>query len=244
LEQWQRIVNRIGEEGARKSLFVEIGSGMGLFVLAGNVMGFRIIGIEAADDRYQASLRIAHRLFIDNDLSPLFIQAFAELLPLPDASIDVVVSFQTLEHVTDVAQTLCEIRRILKPGGLFFGRVPNYASFYEAHYGVFFPLSSGKAWLKRYLRLWGRPVDFLDHLQWLTPAELRTLLVAAGFTTSSVTKVISTVPINLPITTYSLPFRFRRGAITNRLARVLALLSDRFNISTDHYPQIEIWAYK
>lgn len=43
----------------------------------------------------------------------------AERLPADDASVDVVVSTLVLCSVGDVAQTLREVRRVLKPGGRF-----------------------------------------------------------------------------------------------------------------------------
>ena len=41
-------------------------------------------------------------------------------LPYGDAGFDVVLSFGVLEHVQDDAGSLKEIRRVLRPGGLFF----------------------------------------------------------------------------------------------------------------------------
>jgi SAM-dependent methyltransferase len=38
-------------------------------------------------------------------------------LPLPESSVDVVVSFQVLEHVADISRYLSEARRVLRPGG-------------------------------------------------------------------------------------------------------------------------------
>ncbi|MDD5302645.1 MAG: class I SAM-dependent methyltransferase [Elusimicrobia bacterium] len=44
---------------------------------------------------------------------------------LPDASLDAVVSFETIEHLERDLETLAEFRRVLKPGGLFVSSVPN-----------------------------------------------------------------------------------------------------------------------
>lgn len=41
----------------------------------------------------------------------------ATALPYPDASFDVVLSFQVFEHVVDTTRYLSEIRRVLVPGG-------------------------------------------------------------------------------------------------------------------------------
>jgi SAM-dependent methyltransferase len=42
------------------------------------------------------------------------------LLPFEDAAFDVVISFGVLEHVSNDIESLKEINRILRPGGLFF----------------------------------------------------------------------------------------------------------------------------
>jgi SAM-dependent methyltransferase len=244
IQQWQAIVDRLGHERAAGSRIVEVGSGMGLFVLAGVALGFHVLGIESSTDRYQRSLRIACALFEDNQLPPPFINGHAEALPLPDASVDLVASFQTFEHVRDLAQTLREIRRVLRPGGLLFAQVPNYASFYEAHYGVLATLGAGKGWLRRYLRLRGRPTSFLDHLQWITPPLLRDALRNAGFASAQVGRIARPTLAGgrLPATAAQLPLRFRRGAAANRAANGLALLLDRLGAGAGRYPQIEIWA--
>ncbi|MGI9147251.1 MAG: class I SAM-dependent methyltransferase, partial [Chloroflexota bacterium] len=48
-------------------------------------------------------------------------------LPLVDASIDLVVSFETIEHVADAEGLVGEIRRVLKPCGRLVLSTPNRA---------------------------------------------------------------------------------------------------------------------
>lgn len=46
-------------------------------------------------------------------------------LPLPDASADACVSNYVLEHVEDPAAHFAEVRRVLRPGGVYLFRTPN-----------------------------------------------------------------------------------------------------------------------
>lgn len=59
----------------------------------------------------------------------MFAQSNATELPLPDASVHVVVSFETIEHVRNQEQFLEECRRVLRPGGLLICSTPNQAIF-------------------------------------------------------------------------------------------------------------------
>lgn len=46
------------------------------------------------------------------------------VLPLPDASVDMVLSFYSLEHLYPLDDYLAEIERVLKPGGRLVGAIP------------------------------------------------------------------------------------------------------------------------
>ena len=48
-----------------------------------------------------------------------YVQGNAEAIPFQEAYFDVVSSFNSLDHVDDPEQSLREIERVLKPGGLF-----------------------------------------------------------------------------------------------------------------------------
>jgi SAM-dependent methyltransferase len=51
------------------------------------------------------------------------VRATIEDCPLPDESVDAVVSDAVFEHIADVPSALREVGRILKPGGLMFAKV-------------------------------------------------------------------------------------------------------------------------
>lgn len=48
----------------------------------------------------------------------------AEAIPLPDSSVDLVVTQETLEHVADPFKAIKEIHRVLKPGGTLYLQLP------------------------------------------------------------------------------------------------------------------------
>ena len=56
-------------------------------------------------------------------------QANLAALPLPDASVDVVVNFQVIEHLWDQAQFVVECARVLRPSGLLMVSTPNRITF-------------------------------------------------------------------------------------------------------------------
>lgn len=48
-----------------------------------------------------------------------YISSSAENIPMKDAECDVVISFNSLDHVENVEHVLAEIKRVTRPGGLF-----------------------------------------------------------------------------------------------------------------------------
>lgn len=60
-----------------------------------------------------------------------FIQGDATAIPLEDASVDVAVSFETLEHVEEYEKFISELKRVLKPEGLLVLSTPNDIEFPE-----------------------------------------------------------------------------------------------------------------
>jgi SAM-dependent methyltransferase len=116
--------------------------------------GNDVVGVDA--DR--EALAEAEKLGIETRWADLDQQ-----LPFEDASFDVVVAGELLEHLRDPGRLVAEVRRVLRGGGTFVASVPNA-------YRV-----------KNRLRfLLGRkPEDDPTHLQMFSPNEVRALL--AGF---------------------------------------------------------------
>ncbi|ORW09112.1 class I SAM-dependent methyltransferase [Mycobacterium kyorinense] len=88
-------------------------------------------------------------------------------LPLPDASVDVVVNFQVIEHLWDQAQFVAECARVLRPSGLLMVSTPNRITF-----------SPGR----------DTPINPF-HTRELNADELTELLVDAGFGSVSLSGV-------------------------------------------------------
>ncbi|MCL2091175.1 MAG: class I SAM-dependent methyltransferase [Micrococcales bacterium] len=55
----------------------------------------------------------------------------AMAIPLADDAVDVVVSFETIEHVADYAAFVAEVDRVLAPDGLFVLSTPNDTEFVQ-----------------------------------------------------------------------------------------------------------------
>jgi ubiquinone/menaquinone biosynthesis C-methylase UbiE len=98
------------------------GLGYGTAVLAACSPGAKFIGVDIDPE----STDYANANFAVND-SALSYQTcdVTKLSFLADHSVDIVVSFETIEHVENYDHFLAEIRRVLKPDGRFIGSVPN-----------------------------------------------------------------------------------------------------------------------
>jgi SAM-dependent methyltransferase len=100
-------------------------------------------------------------------------------LPLDDAAVDAVVSFEVLEHVRDERAALAEIHRALKPGGWVALTVPNRWWIFETH-GARLPLLPWNrvplfSWLPKSIHdRWARARIY-------RPREIVGLLRGAGF---------------------------------------------------------------
>jgi ubiquinone/menaquinone biosynthesis C-methylase UbiE len=98
-------------------LDIASGEGYGSAMLAGSARS--VIGVDispAAVEHARGRYRLPNLEFSCGSCSAI---------PLADASVDLVVSFETLEHHAEHAKMLTEVRRVLRPGGLLVISTPD-----------------------------------------------------------------------------------------------------------------------
>ncbi|HEX3977589.1 MAG TPA: class I SAM-dependent methyltransferase [Solirubrobacteraceae bacterium] len=57
-------------------------------------------------------------------------------LPFEDDTFDVIISDQVLEHVVPLEETVAELERVLKPGGVMYHHFPSLVLVREGHIGI------------------------------------------------------------------------------------------------------------
>ncbi|MDZ4721379.1 MAG: class I SAM-dependent methyltransferase [Roseiflexaceae bacterium] len=134
---------------------LDIGCASGLFLEAMQQQGWRVEGVEPD----VASARgVSERLGIVVFAGPF------EHASYPTGHFDAITLWDVLEHLHNPMASLHEIRRILRPGGALFIRVPNAAS-----YGA---RICGRYW---------SGYDLPRHMSLFTPYTLAQALAQAGF---------------------------------------------------------------
>ncbi len=116
-EHLQRYALALPLARGRRVVDIACGEGYGSHLLA--TVATEVFGFDAD----AAALRHAARKYARPNLR--FGPAVCPQIPLPDQAVDLVVSFETLEHFTEHEAFLAEIRRVLAPGGLLLISTPD-----------------------------------------------------------------------------------------------------------------------
>jgi len=101
---------RVAGGATGRVLEVGVGSGINLPLYAADT---HVIGLDPSTKL----LSMARAVTIKLPYSIAFIEGTAEAIPLPDRSVDSVVTTWTLCSVPDLGRALAEMRRVLKPDG-------------------------------------------------------------------------------------------------------------------------------
>lgn len=108
-EHWHRYAWVSRWVAGKRVLDAACGEGYGSAMLAQSAQN--VVGVDLSE----ASINHARQRYPAANLR--FERANCLELPLPDASVDIVVSFETLEHLAEHDELLQEFKRVLRPGG-------------------------------------------------------------------------------------------------------------------------------
>ena len=106
------------EQYAPGPRLLEIGCGMGFFLEEAVRRGFAAQGLEV--NRWEVEMMRARGLNVR--------AGTLEEASIPSESIDVVCMSHVLEHVPDLRSLLCDVHRVLRPGGVLALSQPHYAA--------------------------------------------------------------------------------------------------------------------
>lgn len=108
----------------KKVLDAACGEGYGSFLMK-QWGASEVIGIDISED----ALNVAQKKFAGKGVS--FINHTVEVLPFEDNSFDVVVSYETIEHLDCPEKFLAELRRVAKNDGTILVSCPNDPYYYK-----------------------------------------------------------------------------------------------------------------
>jgi 2-polyprenyl-3-methyl-5-hydroxy-6-metoxy-1,4-benzoquinol methylase len=182
---------------------LEVGCASGEFLRLAARAGFEVEGVEP-EPHTSVQARETHGLNV-------FTGTLTEA-SYPSDSFDVVVLFHVLEHLDSPRQTVTEINRILRPGGVLAIETPNIDTI----------------WFRLLRTRWRQFIP--DHYYFFTPRTLSRLLEATGFRMLEVKSVGKPMSIRLFVD------RVRRfnptlGTTLSRLARKLHLENQTLHLN-------------
>ena len=124
----QRRLDMIAQAAGSRigGLVLENGCGVGMYVAKLTELGSHVIGLEYDLERAIEAGINSHKI----------INAAGEFIPLPASTFDLILSHEVIEHVQDDRAAICEMIRVLKPGGRAVIFCPNRGYPYETH-GIF-----------------------------------------------------------------------------------------------------------
>jgi SAM-dependent methyltransferase len=111
---------------ARLKRVLDIACGMGYGSAELARVANHVVGLDISEDAVAA----ARSAYPSENLR--FLAAPAQAIPLDDASFDLIVAFEVIEHLHDWPALLAEVRRLLAPGGQFIVSTPNKKFYAES----------------------------------------------------------------------------------------------------------------
>lgn len=147
-------VNEI-EKFMEKGKILDLGCGTGDFLSKFDETKWEKFGVEISNQASKTASKISNVIVFNSELIDC---------KFPDNYFDVVSANHVLEHLYNFQETISEIHRILKDGGIFYIRLPNISS---NQYKL-----TGEYWLH---------LDVPRHINFFSPDTLSQFLRNSGF---------------------------------------------------------------
>jgi SAM-dependent methyltransferase len=159
------VVEFVRRLGRREGSVLDLGCGDGRLTL--DLRGRHIVGADVS----RVALDRARRRLEEHDVELVELTPGA-VMPFGDATFDLVLLAETIEHVVDVQTLLAEAHRVTAPGGEIAVTTPSHGR---------------RTGVSMLLRGFDRAFDPLSpHVRFFSRASLRGMLEEAGFTVDSI----------------------------------------------------------
>jgi len=119
LQDYMHEAFRFNSFAGKKVLEIGVGAGIDTAEFLRN--GAEIVGVDFSP----LATRSAKLLLKEANLEGHILLTDARYLPFRDSQFDVVYSFGVIHHIPNISEVLQQVRRVLRPGGLFTGMVYN-----------------------------------------------------------------------------------------------------------------------
>ncbi len=153
VQRYQELLDRF-EPYRRKGRILDVGCGVGSFLVQAKGRGWDVHGTEYTDD----AVAICRNKGLTIYQGPLHEENH------DSGDFDVVTYFEVIEHINNPREDLAQVRALLRPGGLFYCTTPNFSSVSRA-----------------LLREKWTVIDYPEHLTYYTARTLSRLLRQHGF---------------------------------------------------------------
>jgi ubiquinone/menaquinone biosynthesis C-methylase UbiE len=118
---------QIATELVKDKVVLDIASGSGYGTKMLGAVAKRVIGV----DLNEGSIKYAQKNYSSKNID--YKVGDAENIPVEDGSVDVVVSFETIEHVPNYVKFIDEVKRVLREDGLLVLSTPNDEAYPETN---------------------------------------------------------------------------------------------------------------
>lgn len=181
---YETLLLRQIEKRSQGRVLVEIGGGTGEFGVIAKARGWSYTDFDIS----QVAVEFARKLGLDARVIE------ADVPALEPLSANLIVMWEVIEHIWNVASHLAVIRSALKPGGLLLLSTPNYLR----------PAYQNS-------KTWGRAMSPPIHVNFFTAQSLQTVLTLSGFYDVRVNKRRFFRPTGLSIGEIARCFRLLLG---------------------------------